>query len=117
MIVDPAVDSTLFTLLGNVKPGVQIQLLTRKIDRDSLVAAQAFGAERKKAGGLLEVRIESRDFHDIFVVADERLYHIGTSIKDAGTQGLSVIEMESPRHKKTMLDAIFESWDSVERVF
>ncbi|MEE8473690.1 MAG: hypothetical protein V3S82_11025 [Dehalococcoidia bacterium] len=117
MIVDPDVDSTLFTLLENVQPGVQIQLLTRNIDRNSMVAAQTFGTARKKAGGFLEVRIESRDFHDIFIVADERLYHIGSSIKDAGPQGLSVIEMESPRHKKTMLDAIYESWDSVERVF
>jgi hypothetical protein len=117
MIVDPDVDDTLFILLENVQPGVQIQLLTRNIDRNSMVAAQAFGTGRKNAGELLEVWIEIRDFHAIFIVADERLYHVGSSIKDACTQGLSVIEMANPRHKKTMLDVIFESWDSVGRVF
>lgn len=111
IIVDPWVDSTLFDLLENAQSNVQIQVLTRHIKGDFQLAGQKFKEQREKAQkGGLEVRRESGDFHDRFIVADDRVFHLGASIKDAGGKHSATSEFEDSRVKEVVMKIISESW-------
>lgn len=111
IVVDPYVDSTPFSLLENVKTGIQIQILTRQIRGDFEVTGQKFRAQQ----GMLEVR-KSGKLHDRFIVADEKIFHIGASIKDAGTKMCAMSEFEGAYIKKTLRKTISSYWDEAEIV-
>ena len=117
IIIDPYVDASVVTLLENVHSDVEIQVLTRKMKGDFQLAAQKFGEQREKAGhGNLEVRKDRGAFHDRFIVADDNFFHIGASIKDAGTKVSVINEIEDSRNKSVLMEIISKSWDAGEKV-
>lgn len=117
IVVDPYVDGTVITLLENVQPSVEIQVLTRNMQGDFQLAAQKFKEQREKAGqGIFEVRKDKGAFHDRFVIADGNFFHLGTSIKDAGKKVCAINELEDPRTKSMLMEIICKSWDTAERV-
>ena len=115
-IVDPYVDSTLFTMLEDVHPKVQIQILTQNMKGDFQLAGQKFKQQSEKAQeGTLEIR-KSGKFHDRFIVADSKVFHIGASIKDAGTRACFMSEVKGADIKTTLKKAISSYWDEAEIV-
>jgi len=116
MVVDPYVDSTIVTLLENVKPGVGIQVLTRKMQGDFQLAGQKFKEQRQKSQqGTLEVR-KSGKLHDRFVFADGKSFHLGASIKDAGTKMCAMSEFEDSDIKSELSETISGYWAEAEIV-
>jgi len=116
-IVDMWVDSSVVSLLENVHPGVEIQVLTRKMKGDFQLVAQKFKQQREKAGHRgLEVRKDKGEFHDRFIVADEKFFHVGASIKDAGTKVFAINEIEDPRNRSVLGENIRKAWDAAEKV-
>src|SRR5207249_4848538 len=69
MLIDPYVDRTLFVLLANTQPGVNVRILTRKanLPGDFLLEAGKF---KQQYAGSLEVRHGLTDLHDRFLLAD-----------------------------------------------
>jgi hypothetical protein len=117
IVVDPYVDGAVVTLLENVKPGVDIRVLTRKIQGDFQLAAQKFKQQREMAAqGTIEVRKDKGDFHDRFIVSDEKFFHLGASIKDAGTRVCVINEIEDPCNRSMLVENISKAWDAAERV-
>ena len=116
-IVDMWVDSSVVSLLENVHPGVEVQVLTRHMQGDFKLAAQKFKEQREMARqGSLEVRQDKGDFHDRFIVADDNFFHLGASIKDAGTKVFAINEIEDPRNKSVLMENILKAWDAAEKV-
>jgi len=116
IIVDTYVDSTLFTMLENVQPKVQIQILTWNMQGDFELVGQKFKEQREKAQqGTLEIR-KSGKLHDRFIVSDEKIFHIGASIKDAGTKMCAMSEFEGSDIKTTLRETISGYWDEAEIV-
>jgi hypothetical protein len=116
-LVDPYVDGTVVTLLENVQPSVKIQVLTRKVRGDFQLAAQKFKQQRETAGqGSLEVRQDKGDFHDRFIVADDNFFHLGASIKDAGTKVCAINEIEDSHNKSVPGENIRKAWDVAAKV-
>ena len=117
IIVDSYVDSTLFTLLENVQPSVQIQILTWNMKGDFIITGKKFKEQREKANqGTLEIRKQTGDIHDRFIASDDRFHHIGASIKDAGSKVFAIIELENSQSKIGLKKIIRESWDVAEKV-
>lgn len=116
IIVDPYVDSTLFTMLESVQPKVQIQILTRKMGSDFQLVGQKFKGQREKAQqGKLEIR-KSGKLHDRFIVADEKAFQIGASIKDAGTHFCAINEFQGSNIKTILKKTISGYWAEAEIV-
>lgn len=117
IVVDAYVDSSVVTLLEKVQPGVEIQVLTRKMQGDFQLAAQKFKEQREMAGqGSLEVRKDKGAFHDRFIVADGNVFHLGASIKDAGEKVCAISEIEDSSNKRLLTGSISKSWDAAEKV-
>jgi hypothetical protein len=117
IVVDPYVDSTVVTLLENVQPGVEIQVLTRNMQGDFKLAIQKFTQQRRKAAqGNVEVRQDKGGFHDRFIVADANFFHLGASIKDAGTKVCAINEIEDSHNKDVLGENIRKAWDVAVRV-
>ena len=116
-IVDMWVDSSVVSLLENVHHGVEVQVLTRHMQGDFKLAVQKFKEQREKARqGSLEVRQDKGDFHDRFIVADDNFFHLGASIKDAGTKVFAINEIEDPHNKSVLMENILKAWDAAEKV-
>jgi len=116
IIVDTWVDGTLFHLLGNAQPNVQIQILTQNMIGDFMLAGQKFKKQREKGQqGTLTVHKSSK-FHDRFIVVDDKIFHLGASIKDAGDKMFAMSEIEGPDIKSKLSETISSYWDKAEIV-
>jgi hypothetical protein len=90
LIVDPYVDGTLWELLTNVYPTVKLRILTQQMKKDFRLEARKFAAQH---GNAIEIRTTSQ-YHDRFIVEDnQRCWHIGASIKDAGNKAFAFSEL------------------------
>ncbi len=108
-VIDPYVDGTIFTLLGNVSSSVSaIRILTHKVPSDFNLEARKFKGQYMKAS--LEVR-STREFHDRFVVLDDRdCWHIGSSIKDAGVRAFMISQLADQKNRDSLVQQLSESW-------
>jgi hypothetical protein len=90
LIVDPYVDETLWELLTNVHPTVKLRILTQQMKKDFRLEARKFAAQH---GNTIEIKTTSK-YHDRFIVEDkQRCWHIGASIKDAGSKACAFSEL------------------------
>lgn len=116
IIVDSWVDSDLFTLLENVQSGVQIQVLTTNMAGDFKLAGGKFKKQHEQAKkGTLAVRSSSK-FHDRFLIVDDKTFHLGASIKDAGNKLFVMTEIEGSDMKRKVSETISSYWDEGETV-
>lgn len=106
LVADPYVDGTLFELLSNVQPGVEIRVLTRNVPTDFTLEMQKF----RNDGHDVEARGGSTLLHDRFILADARCYHLGASIKDAGLKGFAVSLMEDGAVIQAIRSVIEAAW-------
>lgn len=110
IVVDPYLDGALFSLLSTVANSVEsIKLLTStKYPSDFLAEARKFLLQYSSIG--LEVRC-SNDFHDRFLVLDDKqCWHIGASIKDAGTKAFMISCIEDEKNRVALVDQLLDAW-------
>ncbi len=61
---------------------------------------------------MLEVR-RSTEFHDRFIVVDDnKCWHVGTSIKDAGNKAFMLSEVEDSANRTALITQLSTSWSS-----
>ena len=110
LIVDPYVDHTLFVLLSaNMAQDLSVQILTKSPSPDFFLEAEKW--QKQHSGASLDIRL-SKDFHDRFVVVDDKCWHLGCSIKDAGNKAFMLAEIEDHGIRLAILDKIQLSWES-----
>ncbi len=110
-IVDPYLDSSILTLLGTISASsLRIQLLTFKTPNDFTQEGRKFLSQHRSF--VLEVR-RSTEFHDRFIVVDDnRCWHVGTSIKDAGNKAFMLSEVEDSANRTALITQLSASWSS-----
>ncbi|MGS0756841.1 hypothetical protein ACVBEH_20760, partial [Roseateles sp. GG27B] len=108
-IVDPYIDQSVLTLVGAaLQPGMSVQILSAKIPTDLPNEMKAWRAQHPAAA--LAVRT-TREFHDRVVVLDgQRCWHIGCSIKDAGTKAFLLSKIEDSGNRDVLLNQFAASW-------
>jgi hypothetical protein len=97
LVVDNYVDETLWTVLATCPKGIDVRVMTSKAKAD-------FGLEGKKFATQHQASVKIRhikDIHDRFIVVDDRVWHLGCSIKDAGNKVFFLSEMQD----KSLRDA------------
>jgi hypothetical protein len=107
-IIDPYLDGTVFTILGDAQISLKVELLTGKLPPDFALETAKF--QKQHAQVRIETR-RSRDFHDRFIIIDEtECWHIGCSIKDAGNKAFMLSLMEDPKNSQSLLHALQSTW-------
>ncbi len=111
VVVDPYIDQSILTLLSTcVKAGMTIRILTSKLPSDFALEARKWLSQH--AGGSLEVRT-TKEFHDRFIVLDDTTcWHVGCSIKDAGSKAFMLNELEDHDNRMALLAQVDKSWAS-----
>lgn len=113
LIVDNYVDHTLWQLLTNLQPGVRIRILTNKMKGDFQLEAKKFAAQH---GNLVEVR-QTAKYHDRFIVEDAgRCWHVGASIKDAGSKAFAFSEILQPSVVNFIRSDVEASWNTAVNI-
>ena len=107
-IEDNYVDNSLFDLLSNLPPNVEVKVLTKKWPRDFPLELKKF---REQYGVKMEVRT-SVNFHDRFIWVDDRCYHLGASIKDAGKKAFMLSQLEDPNNVQAVRGNLENAWQS-----
>jgi len=112
-VVDPYLDSSVLIALGTISTSsLKIRLLTHKIPSDFLQEARKFLAQHTNFA--LEAR-RSKEFHDRFVVLDnDECWHVGCSIKDAGTKAFMLSKIEDQENRDALVGQLKNSWSTAE---
>lgn len=112
-VVDPYLDQTIFTLLAStLQPEMTIRLLTSKVPADFHLEAKVWRAQH--SGITLDVRT-TREFHDRFVVLDDfTCWHVGASIKDAGSKAFMLSCIEDDENCYALLVQLQASWQKAQ---
>ena len=89
ILIDNYVDGSVLTMLDKRASGVSATLYTQKIS-DQLALDIAKHDAQYPA---ISVQV-FRKSHDRFLIIDNRVYHVGASIKDLGKKWFAILEME-----------------------
>jgi hypothetical protein len=109
MIVDGWVDQTLWPLLSNLPTTAKIRILTDHMKGDFALEGRKFAAQH---GNQIEVRTNS-SYHDRFIFVDGgRCWHLGASIKDAGTKAFAMSEFNSPKIASSIMQDAETTWNT-----
>ena len=108
-IIDPFVDGSIFQMLKSILSAtLSIKLLSSKLSPDFALEAKKFVTQHSLI--LLEIR-KIKEFHDRFLILDDtRCYHIGASIKDAGSKAFMISAVEDPQNVKAIILHHRQSW-------
>lgn len=109
-IIDGYVGGVLFPTLGsiNIIPHIRVITSTR-VTPDFYHEAHLFRTQYNTVN--LEIRA-ANDFHDRFVVVDQReYYHIGASIKDAGKKAFLISRLEDQPVIALVYQHINDTWN------
>jgi hypothetical protein len=107
LIVDNYVDHTLWELLTNAGSKVKVRILTNHMKGDFRLEGRKFVAQY---GRPVEVR-KTTNYHDRFIIADGlRCWHIGTSIKDAGSKAFAFSELVRAELVKAVISDVNTQW-------
>jgi hypothetical protein len=119
LIVDGYVDESVLTMIAGKANSFRILTFpptpkTQKSFNKFNVAAGKFRSQY--ASCELDVRT-STGFHDRFVVIDRKeIYHLGTSIKDAGKKGFRLSRIEEPNELASAMNEIENKWQTATTV-
>lgn len=107
-VIDPYLDRTIFTVLGDLEGLQKVELLTNKVPSDFAHEATKF--EQQHRDTKIEVR-RSNEFHDRFVVIDnDQCWHVGCSLKDAGNRAFMLSLVEDQPNREALLRSLDGSW-------
>jgi hypothetical protein len=113
LIIDSYVEETLWELLTNVHSSVKLRVLTQQMKKDFRLEARKFSAQH---GNAIEIRTTSK-YHDRFIVEDnQRCWHIGASIKDAGNKASAFSELLRPELVKFVIADVENEWSAAAAV-
>jgi hypothetical protein len=114
-VVDPYVDSSTLTLLSAcTKPRMRFRILTFKRPTDFELEAVKW--RKQNPENTIEIRT-TKTFHDRFIVLDDdRCWHVGASLKDAGNKVFMLSEFEDDDNRVRLLEGIQKAWDSSTQV-
>lgn len=112
LIVDSYVDETLWPLLKNLRPGAKIKILTMTMKGDFSLEAKKFVGQH---GNTVEVR-QTVQYHDRFILMDTRCWHLGASIKDAGSKAFAMSEIVSPAICSAIQADVQTTWNTATKV-
>ena len=90
ILIDNYVDETVLTLLVKRNQDVKAKIYTQKISDDFQLDINRHNSQYPP----IEVSIY-RQSHDRFLIVDDKIYHIGASVKDLGRKLCAVMLMES----------------------
>ena len=90
VLIDNYVDHTALTMLDKRGPGVEASIYTQKVGEPFQLDLAKHDAQYPP----IPVRIFQRA-HDRFLIIDERVYHVGASLKDLGKKWFAVSLMEA----------------------
>ncbi len=100
-------DETLWELLTNMQPSVKLRVLTQQMKKDFRLEARKFSAQH---GIAIEIRTTSK-YRDRFIDEDnQRCWHIGASIKDAGNKAFAFSELLRPELVKFVIADVENEW-------
>lgn len=110
-IIDGFVGGVLFQTLASIKMVPYIRVITAtNVKSDFLYEAGLFRTQHNTIN--LQIR-GANNFHDRFVVIDEReYYHIGASIKDAGKKAFLISRLEDEPVVKLLQQHINATWNT-----
>ena len=111
-IIDPYLDETLFNLFRHVKDFLKIELLTSKLPHDFMHEIEVFRKQYPKINVKLR---RTKVFHDRFIIIDnEKFWHIGCSIKDAGNRAFFLNRIEDPKNIRSLLSTLNDAWKNAD---
>jgi hypothetical protein len=113
LIVDTYVDETLWRLLTNVPTTTAIRVMTMQMKSDFALEGRKFAVQH---GNTIEVR-HTKQYHDRFIIVDSgRVWHLGASIKDAGSKAFGMSEFVSPVICGGVKDDVENTWNAATPV-
>ena len=113
-IIDPYLDSSVLTLLGTVSSqALDIRLLTYKLPADFIQEKNKFLSQHKNF--TLDIR-KSREFHDRFIIIDDDCWHVGCSLKDAGSRVFMLSKIEDMTIRTALINQLKSTWKSANSV-
>ena len=113
LIVDSYVDDTLWELLSNMQRSARLRVLTQQMKKDFRLEARKFSAQH---GNAIEIRTTSK-YRDRFIDEDnQRCWHIGASIKDAGNKAFAFSELLRPELVKFVIADVENEWSAAAPV-
>ncbi len=89
VLIDNYVDESVLTMLDKRATGVSASIYTQKISRQLSLDIAKHDAQYPP----IPVRVFSKS-HDRFLIIDNRVYHVGASIKDLGKKWFAILEMQ-----------------------
>lgn len=108
-LIDGYVDNNTLNFFSNKKPHIRVNILTNKkcYTPNLMLFADAFNLQYQN----LEIR-KSNNFHDRFLIIDDnKIYHIGASLKDAGKKTFMFTEIEESIIKDSILEKFKSEWN------
>ena len=90
VVIDNYVDASVLTLLTKRKQDVSTTVYTYKISEQFSLDLEKHNAQYP----VVEVFV-SKKSHDRFLIIDDKVYHVGASIKDLGKKLCAVMQMNS----------------------
>lgn len=107
-IIDPYVDSSLFTALKTVDGAIKVELLTSKVPPDFLHESKKLLSQHPNIR--LSIK-KSKEFHDRFIVVDNKeCWHVGASIKDAGIRVFMLNKVEDDGNRAALIAQLNNAW-------
>ena len=107
-IIDPYLDGTVFIIIQGIEVPLSVELLTAKIPDDFAFEVSKFRQQHPHLQ--IEIR-RSTDFHDRFIIIDEKsCWHIGCSIKDAGNKAFMISAIEDSWNIEALLNTLRSTW-------
>lgn len=109
-VIDPYIDSSILKMLSTVPSGkLQVKFLSYNLPKDFTLEAKKFLLQH--ADFAIEIRT-TKEFHDRFVILDEiHCYHIGASIKDAGSKAFMISRIEDPTNIDGLIKQADQTWN------
>jgi hypothetical protein len=116
IIEDPYIGTSLLMALRTLHSGnVRVRILTvaKNLPADFGVELAAF--QKQYPNITVEIRTTA-NFHDRFIIADDNVYHVGASIKDAGKCALMINLVHDQANKDRLKASIKHAWTSAQPV-
>lgn len=89
VLIDNYVDERVLTMLDKRDPGVAATIYTQKISKQFALDIAKHDSQYPS----IDVKVFTKS-HDRFLIIDNRVYHVGASIKDLGNKWFAILEME-----------------------
>ena len=89
VLIDNYVDESVLTMLDKRSAGVGASIFTQKISQQLSLDIAKHDAQYPP----IPVQVFSKS-HDRFLIIDDRVYHVGASIKDLGKKWFAILEMK-----------------------